>query len=102
MTNNFQQADTGSKLIHTGRNTCSCIVSKGIYAVRSENSYRGLVPRAKCSENARNYSQFDSLRIGDKCSAHTFPLIDSRNRTAWVDHEGSTSKSFDDQLFYCN
>ena len=80
----------------------SRIVSKGISAGRSENSYRGLVRMAKGAENARNYSQCDSLLIGDKCGAHTFPVIDSRNRTAVVEHEATTSKISDDQLFYCN
>ena len=102
MTNNFQQADTGTKMIHIGRNTRSRIVSKGISAGRSENSYRGLVRMAKGAENARNYSQCDSLLIGDKCGAHTFPVIDNRNRTAVVEHEATTSKISDDQLFYCN
>ena len=102
MTNHFQQADTGTKMIHVGRNTRSRIVSKGISAGRSENSYRGLVRVAKAAENARNYSQCDSLLIGDKCGAHTFPVIDSRNRTAVVEHEATTSKISDDQLFYCN
>ena len=102
MTNNFQQADTGTKMIHIGRNTRSRIVSKGISAGRSENSYRGLVRMAKGADNARNYSQCDSLLIGDKCGAHTFPVIDSRNRTAVVEHEATTSKISDDQLFYCN
>ena len=102
MTNHFQQADTGTKMIHIGRNTRSRIVSKGISAGRSENSYRGLVRMAKGAENARNYSQCDSLLIGDKCGAHTFPVIDSRNRTAVVEHEATTSKISDDQLFYCN
>ena len=102
VTNNYQQADTGTKMIHIGRNTRSRIVSKGISAGRSENSYRGLVRMAKGAENARNYSQCDSLLIGDKCGAHTFPVIDSRNRTAVVEHEATTSKISDDQLFYCN
>ena len=102
VTNNRQQADTGTKMIHIGRNTRSRIVSKGISAGRSENSYRGLVRMAKGAENARNYSQCDSLLIGDKCGAHTFPVIDSRNRTAVVEHEATTSKISDDQLFYCN
>ena len=96
------RADTGTKMIHIGRNTRSRIVSKGISAGRSENSYRGLVRMAKGAENARNYSQCDSLLIGDKCGAHTFPVIDSRNRTAVVEHEATTSKISDDQLFYCN
>ena len=102
VTNNYQEADTGTKMIHIGRNTRSRIVSKGISAGRSENSYRGLVRMAKGAENARNYSQCDSLLIGDKCGAHTFPVIDSRNRTAVVEHEATTSKISDDQLFYCN
>mgnify|MGYP002586992416 FL=1 len=102
MTNHFQQADTGTKMIHIGRNTRSRIVSKGISAGRSENSYRGLVKVARSAEGARNYSQCDSLLIGDKCGAHTFPVIDSRNRTAVVEHEATTSKISDDQLFYCN
>ena len=102
MTNNFQQADTGTKMIHVGRNTRSRIVSKGISAGRSENSYRGLVRMAKDAENARNYSQCDSLLIGDRCGAHTFPVIDVRNPTGVVEHEATTSKISDDQLFYCN
>lgn len=102
MTNNFQQADTGTKMIHIGRNTRSRIVSKGISAGRSENSYRGMVRVAKGAENARNYSQCDSLLIGDKCGAHTFPVIDCRNPTGVVEHEATTSKISDDQLFYCN
>ena len=101
MTNNFQQADTGTKMIHVGRNTRSRIVSKGISAGRSENSYRGLVRMARDAENARNYSQCDSLLIGDRCGAHTFPVIDSRNASAVVEHEATTSKISDDQLFYC-
>ncbi len=102
ITNNYQQADTGTKMIHVGRNTRSRIVSKGISAGRSQNSYRGLVSVAKCADNARNYSQCDSLLIGDKCGAHTFPEIDARNRTAVLEHEATTSKISDDQLFYCN
>ena len=89
-------------MIHIGRNTRSRIVSKGISAGRSENSYRGLVRVAKGAEHARNYSQCDSLLIGDRCGAHTFPVIDSRNPTAVVEHEATTSKISDDQLFYCN
>ena len=102
MTNHFQQADTGTKMIHVGRNTRSRIVSKGISAGRSENSYRGLVRVAKAAENARNYSQCDSLLIGDKCGAHTFPVIESGNPTAVVEHEATTSKISEEQLFYCN
>ena len=102
MTNNFQQADTGTKMIHIGRNTRSRIVSKGISAGKSQNSYRGLVRVAKGADNARNYSQCDSLLIGDKCGAHTFPEIDSHNPTAVLEHEATTSKISEDQLYYCN
>ena len=102
MTNHFQQADTGTKMIHVGRNTRSRIVSKGISAGRSENSDRGLVRVANAAENARNYSQCDSLLIGDKCGAHTFPVIESGNPTAVVEHEATTSKISEEQLFYCN
>ena len=102
MTNNYQQADTGTKMIHLGRNTRSRIVSKGISAGRSENSYRGLVKISPKAENARNYSQCDSLLIGDKCGAHTFPHIDCRNKSAMLEHEATTSKISEDQLFYCN
>ncbi len=102
MTNNLQQADTGTKMIHIGRDTKSHIVSKGISAGRSQNSYRGLVKVAKKAANARNYSQCDSLLIGDKCGAHTFPVIDNHNSTSVVEHEATTSKISEDQLFYCN
>ncbi len=102
MTNHFQQADTGTKMIHIGRNTRSRIVSKGISAGKSENSYRGLVRMAKGAENARNYSQCDSLLIGDRCGAHTFPEIDCHNPSAVVEHEATTSKISEEQLFYCN
>jgi Fe-S cluster assembly protein SufB len=102
MTNNFQQADTGTKMIHIGRNTSSTIVSKGISAGRSDNSYRGLVKVLKSAENARNYSQCDSLLIGDKCGAHTFPYIEVKNTTARVEHEATTSKISEDQIFYLN
>ena len=102
MTNHFQQADTGTKMIHVGRNTRSRIVSKGISAGRRETSYRGLVRVAKAAENARNYSQCDSLLIGDTCGAHTFPVIESGNPTAVVEHEATTSKISEEQLFYCN
>ena len=102
MTDSFQQADTGTKMSDFGRNTRSRIVSKGISAGRSENSYRGMVRVAKGAENARNYSQCDSLLIGDRCGAHTFPVIDVRNPTGVVEHEATTSKISDDQLFYCN
>ncbi|MDD7009894.1 MAG: Fe-S cluster assembly protein SufB [Candidatus Cryptobacteroides sp.] len=101
MTNNFQQADTGTKMIHLGRNTRSRIVSKGISAGFSENSYRGLVHMAPTAEGARNFSQCDSLLIGDKCGAHTFPLIRNRCSSAVVEHEATTSKISEDQLFYC-
>ena len=102
LTNNYQQADTGTKMIHIGKNTRSRIVSKGISAGRSENSYRGLVKVVPAAEGARNYSQCDSLLIGDKCGAHTFPYIDCQNTSAVVEHEATTSKISDDQLFYCN
>ncbi len=102
MTNNFQQADTGTKMIHIGRNTRSRIVSKGISAGRSQNAYRGLVRVSRGADNARNYSQCDSLLIGDKCGAHTFPVIDSRNSSAVLEHEATTSKISEEQLFYCN
>ncbi|MCR5714806.1 MAG: Fe-S cluster assembly protein SufB [Bacteroidales bacterium] len=101
LTNNFQQADTGTKMIHLGRHTSSRIVSKGISAGRSQNSYRGLVYVAPGAENARNHSQCDSLLIGDKCGAHTFPVMRVKNRTAVVEHEATTSKINEDQLFYC-
>lgn len=102
VTNNYQMADTGTKMIHIGRNTRSRIVSKGISAGHSENSYRGLVRMTSGAENGRNFSQCDSLLLGDKCGAHTFPVIDVRNNTAIVEHEASTSKINEDQLFYCN
>ncbi|MDO4758400.1 MAG: Fe-S cluster assembly protein SufB [Rikenellaceae bacterium] len=101
MTTNLQQADTGTKMIHIGRNTRSRIVSKGISAGRSQNAYRGLVRINPGAENVRNYSQCDSLLIGDRCGAHTFPEVDCRNRTATLEHEATTSKISDDQLFYC-
>jgi Fe-S cluster assembly protein SufB len=102
VTNNFQQADTGTKMIHIGRNTRSRIVSKGISAGRSQNAYRGLVRVAAKADNARNYSQCDSLLIGDKCGAHTFPVVDCYNPSAVLEHEATTSKISEDQLFYCN
>ena len=102
LTNNFQQADTGTKMIHLGDNTSSTIVSKGISAGKSQNSYRGLVKIAKKATNARNYSQCDSLLIGDKCGAHTFPYIEVNNTSAKVEHEATTSKIEEDQIFYCN
>jgi Fe-S cluster assembly protein SufB len=102
VTNNFQQADTGTKMIHLGKNTKSRIVSKGISAGRSQNSYRGLVEISKRATNARNYSQCDSMLLGDRCGAHTFPYIECNNSTATVEHEATTSKIGEDQLFYCN
>ncbi len=102
VTNNFQQADTGTKMIHIGKNTKSTIISKGISAGKSSNSYRGMVKVLKKAENARNFSQCDSLLLGDKCGAHTFPYIESENRTAIVEHEATTSKIGEDQIFYCN
>jgi Fe-S cluster assembly protein SufB len=101
LTNNRQQADTGTKMIHIGKNTRSTIISKGISAGRGQNTYRGLVKVQKGAENARNYSQCDSLLIGDKCGAHTFPYIEVKNPTARVEHEATTSKISEDQLFYC-
>jgi Fe-S cluster assembly protein SufB len=100
LTNNYQQADTGTKMIHIGRNTSSTIVSKGISAGRGQQTYRGEVKIMKNAENARNYSQCDSLLLGDKCGAHTFPYIEVRNSTATMEHEASTSKIGEDQLFY--
>jgi Fe-S cluster assembly protein SufB len=102
VTNNHQQADTGTKMIHLGRGTKSRIVSKGISAGKSQNSYRGLVRMAKGADGGRNYSQCDSLLIGKECGAHTFPVIQSQNPTAIVEHEATTSKISEDQLFYCN
>jgi Fe-S cluster assembly protein SufB len=101
VTNNFQQADTGTKMIHLGRNTRSTIVSKGISAGRGQNTYRGAVKIGKNASNARNYSQCDSLLIGDRCGAHTFPYLEIKNTTAKVEHEASTSKIGEDQIFYC-
>lgn len=102
LTNNLQQADTGTKMIHVGKNTKSTIVSKGISAGRGQNSYRGQVKMMKSAENARNFSQCDSMLMGDKCGAHTFPYIEIYNPTAKVEHEASTSKIGEDQIFYCN
>ena len=102
LTNNMQQADTGTKMIHLGKNTRSTIVSKGISAGRGQNTYRGLVKINPGAENARNYSQCDSLLLGDRCGAHTFPYIEVKNPTATVEHEASTSKIGEDQIFYCN
>lgn len=101
VTNNFQQADTGTKMIHIGKNTKSRIVSKGISAGKSQNSYRGQVHIMKRAEGARNFSQCDSLLMGDKCGAHTFPYIDVENNSAKVEHEATTSKIGEDQIFYC-
>jgi Fe-S cluster assembly protein SufB len=102
VTNNFQQADTGSKMIHLGKNTRSTIISKGISAGKSSNSYRGLVKIMPGATNSRNFSQCDSLLLGDRCGAHTFPFIDTRNHSSIVEHEATTSKISEDQLFYCN
>lgn len=102
VTNNYQQADTGTKMIHLGKNTKSTIISKGISAGKSNNAYRGLVKVGAKAENARNYSSCDSLLLGSKCGAHTFPYIDVHNDTAVVEHEATTSKISEDQLFYCN
>jgi len=101
VTNNYQQADTGSKMIHLGKNTKSTIISKGISAGHSNNSYRGLVRMTKRAENSRNYSQCDSLLLGSKCGAHTFPYIQNENKSSIVEHEATTSKISEDQLFYC-
>ena len=101
LTNNYQQADTGTKMIHIGKNTRSTIVSKGISAGRGQQTYRGEVKIMKNAANARNYSQCDSLLLGDKCGAHTFPYIEVRNSTATMEHEASTSRIGEDQLFYC-
>ncbi|MCZ6899107.1 MAG: Fe-S cluster assembly protein SufB [Bacteroidetes bacterium] len=101
VTNNYQQADTGTKMIHIGKNTKSRIVSKGVSAGKSQNSYRGLVKIMKRAENSRNFSQCDSLLMGDKCGAHTFPYIESKNQTAQIEHEATTSKIGEDQIFYC-
>ena len=102
LTNNCQQADTGTKMIHLGKNTRSTIISKGISAGRSQNSYRGLVRVSKDADGSRNYSQCDSLLLGSKCGAHTFPYMDIHNNSAIVEHEATTSKISEEQLFYCN
>jgi len=102
VTNNYQQADTGTKMIHIGKNTKSRIVSKGISAGKSQNSYRGLVQVMKRADNARNFSQCDSLLLGDQCGAHTFPYLEVENPSAQVEHEATTSKIGEDQIFYCN
>ena len=102
LTNNFQQADTGTKMIHIGKNTNSTIISKGISAGKGQQTYRGLVKVLKNADNVRNFSQCDSILIGDKCGAHTFPYIDVKNKTAQIEHEATTSNISEDQLFYCN
>lgn len=102
VTNNYQQADTGTKMIHLGKNTKSTIISKGISAGHSQNSYRGLVQIGPRATNARNFSQCDSLLMGNQCGAHTFPYIEVKNKTAKIEHEATTSKIGEDQLFYCN
>jgi Fe-S cluster assembly protein SufB len=101
LANHYQQADTGTKMIHIGRNTRSTIVSKGISAGHGQNTYRGLVKILPSAEGARNYTQCDSLLMGDRCGAHTFPYMEIRNPGAVVEHEATTSKIADDQLFYC-
>lgn len=102
VTNNYQQADTGTKMIHLGKNTRSTIISKGISAGKSQNSYRGLVQVNSRAENARNFSQCDSLLMGNDCGAHTFPYIEVKNKSAQIEHEATTSKIGEDQIFYCN
>ncbi|MBO0352916.1 Fe-S cluster assembly protein SufB [Flagellimonas marinaquae] len=102
VTNNFQQADTGTKMVHLGKNTKSTIISKGISAGQSQNSYRGLVQVNSRAENARNFSQCDSLLMGNRCGAHTFPYIEVKNKSAQIEHEATTSKIGEDQIFYCN
>ena len=101
ITNNYQQADTGTKMIHIGKNTSSTIISKGISAGKAQNTYRGLVKIMPNAENTRNFTQCDSLLIGDECGAHTVPYIEVKNPTAQVEHEATTSKISDEQLFYC-
>ena len=100
LTNNHQQADTGTKMIHVGKNTSSTIISKGISAGKSQNAYRGLVRTTRTASNARNFTQCDSLLLGNKSAAHTFPYIECKNPSAQIEHEASTSKISDDQLFY--
>ncbi len=102
VTNNYQQADTGTKMVHLGKNTRSTIISKGISAGKSQNSYRGLVQVSSRAENARNFSQCDSLLMGNECGAHTFPYIEVKNKTAQIEHEATTSKIGEEQIFYCN
>jgi len=101
LTNNFQQADTGTKMLHLGKNTKSTIISKGISAGKAQNTYRGLVKMGPRAINGRNFTQCDSLLIGDKCGAHTVPYIEVKNKSAQVEHEATTSKISDDQMFYC-
>ena len=101
VTNHFQQADTGTKMIHIGKNTKSTIISKGISAGKSQNSYRGLVQIHKGATNSRNFSQCDSLLMTDECGAHTFPYIECKNSTSKIEHEATTSKIGEDQIFYC-
>jgi Fe-S cluster assembly protein SufB len=101
LTNNYQQADTGSKMVHLGKNTRSTIISKGISAGHGSNAYRGLVKVGKDAVNARNYTQCDSMLLGDKCAAHTYPYIEVKNPGAQIEHEASTSRIGEDQLFYC-
>ncbi|WP_010522728.1 Fe-S cluster assembly protein SufB [Aquimarina agarivorans] len=102
VTNNYQQADTGTKMVHLGKNSKSTIISKGISAGKSQNSYRGLVQISPRAENARNFSQCDSLLMGNECGAHTFPYIEAKNKSAIIEHEATTSKIGEDQIFYCN
>ena len=102
VTNNFQQADTGTKMIHLGKHTKSTIISKGISAGKSQNSYRGLVHVSSRADHARNFSQCDSLLMGNECGAHTFPYIEAKNNNAKIEHEATTSKIGEDQIFYCN
>ncbi|HAF76986.1 MAG TPA: Fe-S cluster assembly protein SufB, partial [Maribacter sp.] len=102
VTNNYQQADTGTKMVHIGKNTKSTIISKGISAGKSQNSYRGLVQVNSRAEGARNFSQCDSLLMGNECGAHTFPYIEAKNKSAMIEHEATTSKIGEDQIFYCN
>ncbi|GAA4889706.1 Fe-S cluster assembly protein SufB [Flaviramulus aquimarinus] len=102
VTNNYQQADTGTKMVHLGKNTKSTIISKGISAGKSQNSYRGLVQISSRADNARNFSQCDSLLMGNECGAHTFPYIEAKNKSAKIEHEATTSKIGEDQIFYCN
>ena len=101
LTNNYQQADTGTKMVHIGKNTKSTIISKGISTGFGQNAYRGLVKVVKSADKSRNYSQCDSLLIGDRCGAHTFPYLEIKNSSATIEHEATTSRISDDQLFYC-